>query len=278
MPLNAPNATVKPGRVPDNERASLQTLLTGNGFTNVDYRKAVSADQHEADLNTRFDEVIAIEQQFEGGNVNPQKRRALRLELEPAYDYLLDAAQKYVDDANTAYRTALEAIVLQLRGEFPDKDEMFMSVFGKRSATITLDARLAKWAQLSDYLADIRERYKAKYKLGNVPVSTLTVPEQQAFDAEKATITTQLNNWANLPDNAVGCNDIGTWGTSAAGAGNAFQVSTVSKKVFAALVEWWRGKDNTYVTLSDTSSRSLKKTRNVNDGRSRTINYHINVA
>lgn len=132
MPLNAPDATVKPGRVPDTERASLQALLTGNGFTKVDYRKAVSADQHEADLNSRFDEVIAIEQQFEGGNVNPQKRRALRLELEPAYDYLLDAAQKYVDDANTAYRTALEAIVLQLRGEFPDKDEMFMSVFGKQ--------------------------------------------------------------------------------------------------------------------------------------------------
>ena len=278
MPLNDPNANVKPGRVPDHERASLQALLKGNGFTDDDCRKACSDPADEADLNTRFRKVEEVELKFEGSNVSAQKRRALRRDLEPLYDYLLDAAQKYVDSADAAYRAAVEATVTQLRTEYPDKNEMFMNIWTGRSQQIKLDARLAKWVKVDAFRDEIRAAYKAKYKPGAVPVSTLSASEQLALQAEKDNITAQLKAWENKADTAPGCNDIGTWGTSAGGAGPQFAVSQVSRTVWPELVTWWRNKENTYVTLSDTSKRSLKKSRVVADDRSRTFNYHINVA
>ncbi|SDW51754.1 hypothetical protein SAMN05421504_101799 [Amycolatopsis xylanica] len=276
MPLNDHNATVKPGRLPDNERVSLEALLKGNGFTDEDCQKACSADAHATDLNTRFGRVAALEGRFDK-NPSAQKRRQLRRELESEYDYLLDAAQRYVDDADTAYKAAVEAQVDQLRQENPTKNEMYMNIWTDRSARIVPDARLAKWVQAAAFRLEIRARYKAKYNPVAAPVSQLSQADQQALQTEKNNITAQLTAWATTPDGATGCNDIGTWGTSAGGAGTSFAVSQVNRRVWAELVTWWRGKENTYVTLSDTSHRSLKKFRDVNDGRSRTINYHLNV-
>ncbi|PSL51965.1 hypothetical protein B0I31_11641 [Saccharothrix carnea] len=276
MPLN--DLTVpKPGRVPDHERVSLKALLNGNGFTDVECLKAVSANADALDLNTRFARVEAVEDKFDKGNITPQKRRKLRTELETEYDLLLDAAQRYVDDATAAYQDAVEAQVDVLRAEYPGKDEMFMNIWKDRSQRIAPDARLAKWVGADQFRTDIRNRYKAKYKLKAAKVSPLNPLEQQALQAEQHNITVQLNAWDGKRDDAPGCNDIGTWGTSAGGAGGGFAVSAVSRNVWNELVVWWRNKQNTYITPSDTSSRSLKKTRVVDDGRSPTINYHINI-
>ncbi len=277
MPLNDPTKP-KPGRVPDHERVSLKALLNGNGFTDVECLKACSADADALDLNTRFARVEAVEKKFDSSGITPQKRRKLRIELETEYDQLLDAAQRHVDDANTAYQDAVEAVVDVLRAENPDKTEMYMNIWKDRSPQIKPDARLAKWVTADQFRTDIRNRYKAKYKQKAAKVSPLTPQEQQALRVEQQNITAQLNAWDNKPDNAQGCNDIGTWGTSAGGAGAGFAVSSVSRNVWTELVAWWRGKQNTYITPSDTSSRSLKKTRVVDDGRSPTFNYHINIA
>ncbi|MFD0205800.1 MULTISPECIES: hypothetical protein [Saccharothrix] len=277
MPLNDLTKP-KPGRVPDHERVSLKALLNGNGFTDVEYLKACSADADAQDLNTRFARVEAVEKQFDSSNITSQKRRKLRIDLETEYDLLLDAAQRYVGDATTAYQDAVEAQVDVLRGENPGKDEMFMNIWKDRSPRIAPDARLAKWVVADQFRTDIRNRYKAKYKLRAAKVSPLTEQEQHALQVEQHNITVQLNAWDGKRDDAQGCNDIGTWGTSAGGAGAGFAVSAVSRNVWNELAVWWRGKQNTCITPSDTSNWSLKKSRVVNDNRSPRFNYHINIA
>jgi hypothetical protein len=278
MPLNPTTPdTVKPGRVPTGETASLDALLKGNGFTDLDCRKARSAPGHDADLQSRFGSVMQTEGKFEGSNVTPQKRRAWRVKLEDGYDRLLDAAQLYRDDADKAYQDAVDAEVTQLRTEYPQSNEMYMNIWKGRSQQIKPDARLARWVNADDFRNEIRAAYKARYKPSVAPVSQLSMPEQEVLQTEKDKITAQLKAWANKADDAPGCNDIGTWGTSASGAGDYFAVSQVSRRVWAELVEWWRGKENTCITQSDTSRRSLRKFRDVTDGRSRKFNYHIDI-
>jgi hypothetical protein len=276
MPLNPLDANYKPGRVPDSEAVSLDALLKGNNFSDSDVAKAQSAPADKTDLLNRFQAVMAVEAQFVPG-LMPAGRRLLRSELEFVYGQLLDAAQRYWDDAEVVYRNALNAEVLQLRTEYPQTNELFMNIWTERSKQVALDARSAKWANVNTFRGDIRTEYKARYKLGIAPVSTLSVQQQQELAAEKTNITTQLNAWANKRWDAQGCNENGTWGTSAGGSGNTFQVSTVSPKVWTEVSAWWRAKENAYITPSDTSRWSLKKYRIVNDDRSSTINYHINV-
>ena len=275
IPLNAQD---RPGRLRDNE-TTLKDLLAANGLTLVDRQKARSDDGHDADLVARMQRVLAVEAKFSGSNINPAKRRMLRSELANEYDELVDTAERYRDDADAAYDAALTAEAQRIRTGNPTVNELFKNQGPWQAAEpgVVLAARIAKFQGREKYLDNVRSRYKALYKTGMAAPSPLSGPDQAALQAEKVAVEAQLTAWANKQWNAPGCNANGTWGTSAGGAGAGFAATHLKPSVWAELKTWWRGKQNTYVMASDTTTYSLKKFRVLGQGddRSRTFNYHI---
>lgn len=63
MPLNADTGE-KPGRLRDNEAASLTALLKGNKYSDTDCTKACSDTGDAADLQQRFARVVEAEPSF----------------------------------------------------------------------------------------------------------------------------------------------------------------------------------------------------------------------
>lgn len=281
MPLNPLNAQVKPGRLPDAEAVSLRALLLANGLTGADVTKARSAAADDTDLQQRFARVTAVEAKFGGANVNPQKRRALRIELETEYGRLVDAAQRYRDDADDALENALTAAVAKIRLDNPLVNQLFKGngpwKDTAQSQTL-LDARLLGVLSLEEFREQVFKRYNATHKPGGAPQGPppLTALEQQALATEKTNVNAQLAAWAHLPATAQGCNDNGTWGTCATGSVH-FHPTQVTPRVWAALKKWWQSKAGAYVTPSDTTSHSMKMYRDVDASTSATFNYHINV-
>jgi hypothetical protein len=107
----------------------------------------------------------------------------------------------------------------------------------------------------------------------------LNKEDAEIFKGEKEAVAKQIEAWKDTAIDAQGTNEIGTWGTSAGGAGQGFAITTVSRNVWQALRTWWSGKSHARVTLSDTSSYSLKMDRDPpKEGLSPRLNYHVNVA
>lgn len=284
MPLIPLNSNNKPGRLPDNEAVSLNALLKANGFTDDDCLMARSDTVQKADLDSRFQAVLAVEDKFtHGSNVDSGKRRAFRIELENTYDLLLDAAERYRDDASDAYDNALNAEVTKIRTANPAVNQLFKGNGPWKdgaAAGVVLDARVAKWVSLASFQEAVFKAYNKQYKPNAGPVvQPLTQQEQQALQSEKDRVNAQLAIW-DAPGNplradAQGCNINGTWGTSAGGAAANFNATHLSDRVWARLKKWWQAKAGAYVTPSDTTTYSLKMYRNVADTISATFNYHI---
>ncbi|MGX7828797.1 hypothetical protein ACTG9Q_27260 [Actinokineospora sp. 24-640] len=281
MPLNPLDAQSKPGRLPDAEAGSLRALLLANGFTGADVTKARSAAADDTDLQRRFTKVTAVEAKFTiGSNVTPQKRREFRIELETEYGRLLDAAQRYRDDADDSLETALTDAVARIHTNSP-VNQLFKGngPWKEKEELLTLlDARFQSILTLDEFRTQVFKRYNATYKVGGAAQGPppLTALEQQAITAEKTNVNTQLAAWATMSANAQGCNINGTWGTCATGS-VVFHPTQVTPRVWAALKKWWQTKPGAYVTPSDTTTVSMKMYRDVDVNTSATFNYHINV-
>ncbi|WP_443046520.1 eCIS core domain-containing protein [Streptomyces sp. NBC_00247] len=115
----------------------------------------------------------------------------------------------------------------------------------------------------------------AAYKKG------LNEDDQADLMREMGSIQAQLNAWKNVKKTddrwPAGCNQDGTWGTSAGGAGADYRESSVSRRVGANLQNWWTEKKGGYIASSRTTGVSLKKDL-AGDGsgaRSPKFIYHI---
>lgn len=287
MPLYPLASPTKPGRLRETEAESLVKLLEANGYQLADRKKARSDPAHDNDLQARFQRVVAIEQKFNGSNIDPQKRRKLRVSLADEYDQLLDAADQYRDDADVAYEAAVSAAVTEIRDANPTVNQLFKGGPGpwNTKARDAIDegkigARLLKLTTVEEFRETIFKSYNNQFKPGGKApvVAPLTAQEQAVLDAEIAGVNAQLQIWNNnLPYNAQGCNDAGTWGTCITGAVN-FQPTHLSDRVWAKLRQWWRKKSRAYVTPSETTTWSLKMYRDVDPNvYSATFNYHVYV-
>lgn len=118
----------------------------------------------------------------------------------------------------------------------------------------------------------------AAYKQG------LNEEEQASLMREIGNIQTQLRAWKNVKSAngqwPAGCNQQGTWGTSAGGAGAAYQESHVNLKVGEKLRRWWQGEKGGYLGDSRTTSITLKKdlTAGGSGDRSPKFNYHVKIS
>jgi hypothetical protein len=274
IPLVAEN---KPGRLPENER-TLKDLLNANGFERIHRDKARSLTAHREDLNDRMTRVLAVEEKFQP-SLTPAKRRNLRAKLAFEYEALVDAADGYRDDADSAYHAELTSAAEMIRSENPTVDELFKGgeLWKAVEPTLIPSERIGKFVDTDTFAKAVRARYRQIYKVKAPAASSLNPAEVVVFNGEMDAIQAQLESWKTKGYNAPGCNANGTWGTSKAGAGDAFNPSSVSAKVWVELRAWWRGKPSTYVTPSDTSNYSLKKHRQAAEHLSPTFNYHINV-
>ncbi|MFJ5829172.1 DUF4157 domain-containing protein [Streptomyces sp. NPDC093089] len=118
----------------------------------------------------------------------------------------------------------------------------------------------------------------AEYKRG------LSENDQADLMREIGSIQSQLNAWKNVRKTngrwPVGCNQQGTWGTSAGGVGNSYSESSVNLRVGAQLRLWWAQKKGGYLGDSRTTSITLKKdlAEGGSGDRSPKFNYHINIS
>ncbi|MFD9053579.1 hypothetical protein [Streptomyces zaomyceticus] len=107
-----------------------------------------------------------------------------------------------------------------------------------------------------------------------VYASGLSEEDEKAFRAEVANIRLQKRLWANVTPAHPGCNEKGTWGTSAGGAGRAYSMSVVNGPVYAQLKSWWLSNSSHYIRSSVTSGISFVTERNKPEF-SPTFNYHL---
>jgi hypothetical protein len=278
------DAQLKPGRLPDNEAVSLVELLKSNGYSLDDRKKARSQDTDKSDLESRFQRVLAIEARFSGSNINPGKRRELRAALANEYDQLLDAAERYRDDANDAYETAVDGFVAQIRtanpverlykGNGPWKDTWKNAI-----DDASIGVRILKFSDSESFREEVFKRYNAKFRPGGQSTAPApwTPAEETNLQDEKDRVNAQLQAWQTIANNAQGCNINGTWGTSAGGAGANFAATHLTERVWAKLRKWWRSKGGAYITPSETTTWSLKMYRDNAGNLSPTFNYHAYV-
>lgn len=280
-PLDAP---MRPGRLRQTEAVSLDELLRANGYEVADRKKARSDPAHKADLDARFQWVTQTDGKFDGSNIKPQKRRKLRALLATEYDQLLDAAERYRDEATAAHEAAIDGVVTDIRKANPTVNRLFKGGSGPwntgaRDATDgnKIGTRLLAFTAVEDFRAAVFTRYNARFKPGGTApaIAPLSAQEQAALAAEKAGVNAQLQTWNNLPYDAQGCNAAGTWGTCVTGSLN-FQPSHLTERVWTKLRQWWRTKAGAYVTPSETTTWSLKMYRDT-DNLSATFNYHVYV-
>jgi hypothetical protein len=136
----------------------------------------------------------------------------------------------------------------------------------------TIGVRLMKLTTVDVFRDEVFKRYNAK----PAPVSLFTPEEKAALQAEKDSINTQHRLWTTVPNNAVGCNELGTWGTSRGGVGTNFAPTALSARLWPKLEEWWRTFEGAYVVPSATTNWSLKMSRHDAD-LSPMFNYHLNI-
>ncbi|MFD9053323.1 hypothetical protein [Streptomyces zaomyceticus] len=105
-------------------------------------------------------------------------------------------------------------------------------------------------------------------------VKGLSPEDEKAFRAEVENIRLQKRLWGNVRPTHAGCNDNGTWGTSAGGAGGHYEESVVNAIVFARLKAWWLSHTNHTIEPSLTSGLSLIAQRS-SKGLSPKLNYHL---
>ncbi|WP_435769872.1 hypothetical protein [Nocardioides sp. SYSU DS0651] len=282
--LNPPDAAYRPGRVPDAERASVRALLANNAFSTGDIKRACSHPDHRRDLQDRHAQVLAVEQRFESSNMSANKRRLLRVELEHVYDALLDAAARHRDDAEEALRGAVESRVDLIHADggpkrlFKAPTGVWMTKFRPAIGASVLGDRLGSIVTVEQFQDLVFARYNAKFAGPAPVVSALSGADQAALRAEQEAVQKQLGLWRTKRYDGQGCNANGTWGTCATGS-VTFNPSNLNQRVWVELQRWWRNKENTYVTRSDTTSWSLKKYRPLAEDKalSQTFNYHVNV-
>lgn len=281
-----PSGHERAGRMPAVERESLIKLLQNNGFDRIACDKACSVPADKVELEQRFTEVKDSDSEIDShsgkDNFNVRMRKKLKTRLEAEYMSLLGFAESCRDDADDRRLQTLADAATALVAKGPDagKDRFYKGSknwkeFQSDNLPGYFDAISAFESTLT-FEEAVFKRANAILSPAPPPAVGLTVQQQQQLDAEQQGVNTQLAVWNDLARNAPGCNDEGTWGTSRGGSGPGFAATRLQPVVWRKLRRWWVRKQRAYVTLSDTTTWSLKMWRDV-DGTnlSPTFNYHV---